>query len=408
MTTPLPPAGALEGLRILDLGGEIANYCGRLFAQLGADVILVEPAAGSSYRAAPPLAASSGASLRFAYDNADKRSIGIDLATSGGRSAFARLVASADLLLDDKTQHDLGAEGFSYDMLGEMFPTLTTTVITPFGLSGPYAHYRATDATCMAFGGMLWLGGYEDGPPVQPAGHQSFRAGSLFGAVASMSALLAEGDARGELIDVSVQECVSLGLENAIQYYDLEGHVRRRHGGTQKQAGFGVFPCADGFVFLIAAGIGGNRFWPNFVEWMTSEGVADAQVLQQERWGQRAFVESAEAKDLFWEIFTGYSSQHSKDELLRAAIDWNVPLSPVMTMAEVHRSEQLRAREFFTPTAIGQARADAPGAPYRLDGTPWQHRRPAPRPGEHTEEILAEVGFSSSTIDELRRDGAIA
>ncbi|MCR2828669.1 CoA transferase, partial [Microbacterium sp. zg.Y909] len=176
MTTTTPPAGALEGLRILDLGGEIANYCGRLFAQLGADVILVEPPSGSSYRTAPPLA-GSGASLRFAYDNADKRSIRMDVATSGGRSAFARLVASADLLLDDRTQHDLGAAGFTYDALGELFPTLTTTVITPFGLSGPYAHYRATDATCMAFGGMLWLGGYGDGPPVQPAGHQSFRAG---------------------------------------------------------------------------------------------------------------------------------------------------------------------------------------------------------------------------------------
>jgi len=407
MTTPTVPAGALEGLRVLDLGGEIANYCGRLFAQLGADVILVEPTEGSSYRAAHPLT-EAGSSLRFAYDNADKRSIGIDLATSTGRDVLTRLAGSADLLLDDRTQHDLGARGFAHDALGTMFPSLTTTVITPFGLTGPYAHFAATDATCMAFGGMLWLGGYADGPPVQPAGNQSFRAGSLFGAVASMAALVAGAEGQGELIDVSVQECVSLGLENAIQFYDLEGHVRRRHGGAQKQAGFGVFPCADGFVFLIAAGIGGNRFWPNFVEWMAAESVADAHILGQERWADRDFVESAEGKDLFWSVFTPYSSARTKEELLQAAIQWNVPLSPVMTMSEVHRSEQLRAREFFTPTAVDSTRADAPGAPYRLDETPWRHRRPAPSLGQDTDDILAELGLSAAAIDGLRRDGAIA
>ncbi|MFC5337390.1 CaiB/BaiF CoA transferase family protein [Leucobacter denitrificans] len=399
MTTQHPnPGGALHGITVLDLGGEIANYCGRMFAQLGANVILVEPPGGSSYRAAPPLAQSTGESLRFAYDNCDKRSIEVNLGTPEGRETFTRLAKSADLLLDDRTQHDLEAQGFGYDELHTQFPNLTVTAITPFGLAGPYSNYVATDATCMAFGGMLWLGGYDDGAPVQAAGHQSFRAGSLFGAVASMAALVSENGGAGEVIDVSVQECVSLGLENAIQFYDLEGHNRRRHGGKQKQAGFGVFPCADGYVFLIAGGIGGNRFWGNFTEWMQDAGVPNAALLEEQRWWERSFVESDEGKDLFWEIFTQYSERHTKAELLEAAIKWNVPLSPVKTLAEVHESLQLLAREFFTEMRIGEALVDAPGAPYRLLGTPWQSGGHAPQVGQDSDVILSELGADATSV----------
>lgn len=400
--------GALHGVRVLDLGGEISNYCGRLFAQLGAEVILVEPSGGAQYRHAHPKSEVSGKSLRFHYDNADKRSVSVNLSSAQGREVFSRLALSADLLLDDRTEHDLRAHGFDHRDMPAMFPRLVTTAVTPFGLSGPYADFHATDATCMAFGGMLWLGGYDDGPPVQPAGHQAYRAGSLFAAVASMAALVRVTEESSELIDVSVQECVSLGLENAIQYVDLEGHVRRRHGGKQKQAGFGVFPSADGFIFLIAGGIGGNRFWKNFVDWMKAEGAVGAEELEHKRWWERSFVESAEAKDRFWDIFTPYSSQQTKQNLLDAAIRWNVPLSPVKTMAEVHGSEQLRAREFFAPALVDNVAADAPGAPYRLAETPWVSSGVAPALGSGTDDVLSELGFTTEEVATMRRAGDVS
>lgn len=408
MTTRVSdPTGPLQGITVLDIGGEITNYCGRMFAQLGADVVLVEPVTGSSYRRAAPLAASTGDSLRFAYDNSDKRGLGLDIASPGGREVLERLLASADLILDDRTELDLAAHGLPHERLSHLFPGLTTTVVTPFGLQGPYADYVATDATCMAFGGMLWLGGYEDGPPVVAAGRQAYRAGSLFAAVASMAALVAD-DGAGELIDVSVQECVSLGLENAIQYWDLERHVRRRHGGKQKQAGFGVFPCADGYVFLIAGGIGGNRFWNNFVAWLKDEGVSGAEELERDRWWERGFVESTEGKDLFWEIFTPYSSAQPKAALLEAALRWNVPLSPLKTMSEVHQSPQLQARDFFSTVRIGETEADAPGAPYRFSDSPWRSDRPAPHLGQHTRELLTERGYSLTDIETMLQKKEIA
>lgn len=403
--------GALHGLRVLDLGGEITNYCGRMFAQLGAEVILVEPVSGSTYRSSHPQSTSTGESLRFIYDNSDKQSIALNLATETGQKIFRELAASSDLLLDDRTQHDLRKHGLSYEDTQTEFPSLVQTVITPFGLSGPYAHYTATDATCLAFGGMLWLGGYEDAEPVQAAGNQAFRAGSLFGAVASMAALVSSpkaDSARGEFIDVSVQECVSLGLENAIQFYDLEEHVRRRHGGKQKQAGFGVFPCTDGYVFLIAGGIGGNRFWSNFTEWLKSEGVPEAELLEEQRWWDRGFVEGEEAKNIFWDIFTGFSSTRTKEELLEAAIKWNVPLSPVKTIAEVHQSEQLHAREFFTPIQHGDQQVDSVGAPYRLMETPWQTQSAAPKPGQHTVELLRSIGYSDESITAMKQNKEVS
>lgn len=403
MATALPATfSALHGITVLDLGGELTNYCGRMFAQLGAEVILVEPVQGSSYRESMPRALSNDESLRFAYDNSDKRSIGIDFSTAQGKEVFQRLLAKADLLLDDQTHHDLRTTGFDYASLSQKYPHVVRTVITPFGLQGPYSSYQATDATLMAFGGMLWLGGYDEGAPVQAAGHQAFRAGNLFGAVASMAALLDSTDHPAEWIDVSVQECVSLGLENAIQFYDLEGHVRRRHGGKQKQAGFGVFPCADGYVVLIAGGIGGNRFWTNFTSWLKDEKVQDAETLEETQWWQREFVETTEAKNEFWEIFTQYSLRRTKEELLEKAFKWNVPLSPVKTVSEVHRSEQLAARDFFSTITIGEHTAVAPGAPYQLEKTPWRTAHPAPKIGQHTDLILKQLGFTDDEVHTMR------
>src|SRR5690606_34440942 len=115
------------------------------------------------------------------------------------------------------------------------------------------------DLTLLALGGLLYLGGYTDSPPLRVYGNQALQSASLFGAVASVSALYAAA-ARGvgQHVDVSAQECVALALENSVQMYELEGTVRRRFGGEQRQAGTGVFPTQDGYVCLMAAGIASN------------------------------------------------------------------------------------------------------------------------------------------------------
>lgn len=402
----VPSASALDGLRVLDLGGAMTNYASKLFAELGADVVLVEPLEGSDLRRQPPFAddvEDVEMSLAFFYRNTSKRGIAVDLDRPEGAEVLRRLATRTDLVLVDARQTTMAARGLSADSLIAGQPSLVVTSVTPFGQDGPYADYHDTDLVMMAYGGLLWMGGYTDGPPVRAVGDQAYTAGNLFAAVASMTAIThAELTGQGQHVDVSVQEAVTMGLENAAQFYDLEQHVRRRFGGEQRQAGFGVFPCADGSVFLIAAGIGGNRFWPNMIAWLADAGIADAHLLEGEQWADRDYVASEEAKDLFWRIFTEFSMTRTMKDLYRESQVWRVPLGPMNKPSDLYANEQLAFRDYFVDVEAFGRTVSIPGAPYVLTDTPWRLRGPAPRLGEHTDAVLAEAGFATDDIAGLR------
>ncbi|HLT96946.1 MAG TPA: CaiB/BaiF CoA-transferase family protein [Acidimicrobiia bacterium] len=403
--------GALTGLRVLELGTELTHYCGKMFAELGADVVLVEPPEGSPLRDQPPFVDDEPGpenSLQFFYRNTSKRGIVVDLAARDSGETIRRLAAGADLILDGLPPGRLEEIGAGPASLIEQNPELVVTSISPFGQTGPYAHYAHSDLVCMALGGLLWMGGYTDGPPVRAFGDQAYMAGNLFGAVASMVALThAEIRGQGQHVDVSVQEAVVMGLENAAQYYDLEKHVRRRYGGEQRQAGFGVFPCADGHVFLLAAGLGGDRYWGKLVDWMLEEGIAGADRLLEDRWTQREYMYTDEAKNEFWKVFTSFSLDHRKEDLYHESQKRGVPLGPVNRPSDVLESAQLRHRGYFEEMQAFGRSFRIPGAPYRLSATPWRMTGPAPRLGEHTDEVLVDFGFTGPEIERLRETGAV-
>lgn len=398
--------GALDGIRVVEIGSRLTNYCGKLFAEMGADVVLVEPLEGSELRHEPPFAdgvANGTSSYDFFYRNTSKRSVALDLDNPAGADVLARLVDGVDLVLDGQPPGWLAERGLDPAVLVERTPSQVVTSISPFGQTGPYAHYRDADLICMAFGGMLWMGGYADGPPVRAFGDQAYMAGSLFGAVASMVALThAEFTGTGQHVDVSVQEAVAMGLENAAQTYDLEGRIRRRFGGGQREAGFGVFPCADGHVFLLARGIGGNRFWESFIAWMRDDGIDGAERLATPEWEDPKYPFTDEAKGIIETVFTNYSLTRTKREIYDAAQAWRVPLGPVNLPLDVLDSPQLRDRGFFVEVEAFGRRVEMPGAPYRLSETPWQLHGPAPRLGEHTVEVLTGVGLGAVELDALR------
>lgn len=413
MATPQPSAefpgapAALDGIRVLDVGGAMTNYAGKLFAELGADVVLVEPLEGGQLRRQPPFADDADdpeRSLAFFYRNTSKRSIAVDLDHPEGAEVLRRMAARADLLIEDAQPGLMATRGLSADRLIEARPQLVVTSVTPFGQDGPYANYEHSDLVMMAYGGLLWMGGYTNGPPVRAVGDQAYVAGNLFAAVASLTAVMhAEATGQGQHVDVSVQESVTMGLENAAQFYDLEGKVRRRFGGEQRQAGFGVFPCADGEVFLIAAGIGGNRFWPNMIAWLADAGIADAHLLEGDQWSDRDYVATDEAKALFWRIFTDLSMKHTMKELYRDSQVWRVPLGPMNKPSDLYANEQLAYRNYFVDVEAFGRTVAVPGAPYVLTETPWKLRRPAPAIGAHTDEVLAEAGYETDDIARLRQ-----
>ncbi len=403
--------GALAGLRVLDLSGPLGNYCGKLFAELGADVVLVEPPGGSALRHEPPFVGDEPGierSLSFAYNNTSKRGVRLDLDRREGQEVLRDLAAGAALVIETERPGRMADRGLGHADLSRDNPALVTTSITPFGQTGPYAHFEADDLVCLAMGGLLYLGGYADGEPVQAGQQQAYAAGNLFGAVASLLAVTAaETTGRGQHVDVSVQESVVMGLENAAQFQDLEGRIRRRTGGQQWRAGAGVYPCTDGYVYLLAGGIGGNRFWPNLVAWLTEEGVARADELRGEQWGERDFVEAEETKALFSEIFLPFVRSRTKAELYRDAQKWRVPLCPVNAPTDILDSAQLRHRNYFVQAPWLGPFAVMPGAPYALSETPWQLKGPAPRLGEHTEQVLGELGYPAERVARLREAGVI-
>jgi benzylsuccinate CoA-transferase BbsE subunit len=414
-STPGAAPSAFAGIHVLDLSGLAGQYCGKQFADLGADVILVEPVTGSPVRRDGPFIddrAHIEHSLPFAYFNAGKRGMAIDLDRPEGQQILRRLAEGADLIIETEKPGTMKDRGLDHAALSARNPRLVMTSVTPFGQTGPYAKYEAEDIVALALGGLLYLGGYPDTSPIAAYGNQAYLAAAQFASVASMMALLSvnTGNERaGRHVDVSIQECVTMGLETTIQYYDLEKTVRKRASGQQIMAGVGVFDCADGQIYLMAGGIASTRFWGNLVRWLIDERVEAAQQLLELAWESHDYLATPVAKTIFSELFAPFARKHTKAYLYQTGQSRRIPICPVNTPRDILTSRQLDYRNFFISqehTPSGR-KLVVPGAPYRLEATPRHQKRPAPRLGEHTNEILAALGYEPAARAALLKSGVI-
>jgi len=405
---------ALEGLRVLDLSGPMGNYAGKLFGDMGADVILVEPVGGTELRREPPFIdgiAGTERSLNFAYQNTSKRGICLDLDTASGQHLFRELAATADLVIETFPPGWMDARGIGFEALAGRKPSISIASITPFGQDGPYAQMQATDLVGLALGGLLHMGGYRDAAPTQAHGDQAFKCAAMYGAVAAMLAITqAELFGQGQHVDISMQESVTLALENAAQTYDLEGTIRQRPLGDQRFAGYGLFPCKDGYIFLGSRGIGNSPAWSRSMQWFKDEGMVGAERLLGPEWSDLDYLKGDEARDVFGDLFITWARQHTKAWLYTEGQKRGIPLAPVSTPADLMENPQLRARGHFVPFThplLKQA-AEMPGAPYVLSGTPWKVHREAPKLGEHTREVLGEIGVAPEEVSRLVSMGVAA
>lgn len=394
---------ALSGLRVLDLTGNGLQYCGKLFAQLGADVILVEPRYGSRSRREGPFLDDKPhpeRSLTFAYFNQGKRGIVLDLDTPDGQRIFRELAQTADLLIEAESVGAMTRRGLDAPSLSAHTRRLVVCSITAFGQSGPYSRHHAEDLTLLAMGGLLYLAGDADAAPMAAHGGQALLAGAQFAAVASMAALLqAESCGMGQLLDVSIQEAVSMALENAVQFYDLERTIRTRKGSEQRQAGSGLFACKDGMVYLMAGGLASSRFWHATAEWMIEGGAPGAESLLGNEWAEQSYLESDEGKRRFAGVFGPFAADRTKAELYEQGQARRIPICPLNTTADLVESRQLRHRNHFQTTLhqFSGRSFEVPGAPYHLSATPWGLGSPAPTLGQHTCEIMSSLGHDRST-----------
>ena len=404
---------ALEGLRVLEIASPLTSYCGKMFADMGADVVLVESPGGSRLRRERPFITDVPGmerSLAFAYYNTSKRGITLDLDREEGSLLFRRLASDADLLLEAAKPGVMSRRKLGYKDLARLNRRLVMTSITPFGQAGPYSQFEGEDLIALAMGGLLYLGGYPDAAPTRVYGEQAFLGASMYGAVAAMLALTeAEMTGEGQHVDVSMQECMVMAMENAVQFYDLEGAVRKRYAGEQRFAGTGVFECADGYIYMMAGGIGANKFWSYSLQWLVDEKVPGVERLRGEQWSEIDYLLTDEAKRIFAEVFGPWAKTKSKAELYHEGQRRHIPLAPINTPADILGSTQLAHREFFVRMphpALAESML-MPGAPYKLSRTPWRIQHPAPRLGEHNAEVYGALGLAGSDLEHLAAAGVI-
>jgi crotonobetainyl-CoA:carnitine CoA-transferase CaiB-like acyl-CoA transferase len=388
---------ALEGLKVLEVGHLVgAAYATKLLADLGADVVKIEPpGTGDDARRRGPFPRGEAHPERsglFLYLNANKRGITLDLTRPAGRDAFDRLVDGVDLLVHNVHPTEMAALGLDYARLAARNPRLVMTSIAPFGLRGPHAGYRATDLVLWNAGGVATLNGdpaHPELPPLKAFGQQAgFQAG-LHAAIPSLAALFARlTTGRGDHIEVSTQEALVSILELTFEFWPYCNLVASRLGAKPIQP-LCFMECRDGWIFICCVE---EHQWRKFVE-----------IMGNPEWAEMELFENRIARganfDALQALLQEWCAEQSVHDLYEKAQAKRVPFAPVSTVGDLLASEHLRARGFFATIdhpAAGSLKM--PGAPYRLSATPWELRRPAPTLGQHTREVLEPLGIDVARL----------
>ena len=402
---------ALGDLRVLDLADEKGAYCTKLLADLGADVIKIEPPGGDPTRDIPPFYRDiphRERSLYFWQYNSNKRSITLALETADGRDIFKRLVRTADILIETGRPGYLDNLGLGYEALSEVNPALIMTSITAFGQTGPYKDYRASDIVGVAMGGMMNTSGYPDGPPVMPYGRQGYHVAANHAAIATLIALYyRDVSGRGQHIDVSMQTAIAQSIEFANEFYFYCQWVLKRQGSRHGSTGIGepvgnILPCQDGYVCTF------GHAGP--FDWMEADGVVGT-LKEDPRWLEdpqfRRLPETIRYLD---ERHRAWTMLHTRQEITEGCQNQHISWAKCSTLEELFEDEHLLHRGFWIDVEHPELGTTFkyPGAPYVLQKTPWKMVSRAPLIGEHNTEIYEnELGFTGEELSTLSAAGII-
>ena len=402
-------SGALNGIRVVEWGNFIsAPFCGKVLAELGADVIKVEPPAlGDDSRRSGPFPAhipDPEQSGLYLLANINKRGVSLDVATSTGMELFHRLLGSADVLLENQSSESLRTLGMDYTALKRSFPRLIVTSISPYGRSGPYSEFKGGDLTNNALGGLSFGTGHPDREPLTTPLRQISYLAAVGAAFATVVAVLArDATGRGQLVDVSEAQVGAVLLSGYhLPTYIYRGVAGWRSGNRMRLGLFPncVLPCKDGYVCIDAPQLEQYR---RFLALLGEPAWTEEPRYRDRRAMSDQYPEEAEA------LLTPWFIQHTKEEILRLCIEHRVPCVPVRTFDEVLDDPQLNSRDFFQDVSHPEAGTlKYPGPPYRMSASPCRYIRPAPSLGQHNREILCgELGVGSLQLVDMARAGVI-
>jgi crotonobetainyl-CoA:carnitine CoA-transferase CaiB-like acyl-CoA transferase len=394
-------------IKVIECGwGVSAAYAGKLLADIGANVIKVEPSGGDLTRGWGPFPDDERdpeKSGLFVYLNTNKRSVVLDLKRPAGRKLLGRLLESADMLIHNVPFPDRERYGLLTSVLRDAYPRLILTSISMFGESGPRANWRGSELIASNAGGWAFLSpgasSSPELPPLKAFGHQcDLQAGLQAATVALAACWDRKRTGRGRCIDVSEQECVASMLEMNLMHYSYAGRETSRLGRRAVGPWF-IAECSDGKIFLVCIE---EDQWERLVEFMGNPQWARDPLFKDR-------VARGENLDALKALMTDWFARWKVADLYNEAQKRKIPMAPVHTMGQLLESDQLRERGYFVEVdQPGLGRIKLPGRPSQYERTTWALKRPAPRLGEHTEEVLrGELKISASEFETLRNMGIV-
>ena len=388
--------GALTGLRVLDLTGRQGGYCGLLLANLGAEVVLVEPPGGDPLRREGPFkndVPHEDGSLSFAAYHTNKRGIVLDLEAEAGRETARALALNTDVVIEDKPVGYLDEIGLGYGALSALNPALVMTSISGFGQSGPYREFKTSSIVAFAMGGLMNLCGHPGRAPLMGPCDIAYHLGSVHAAFGTLVALFnRRGSGRGDHVDVSLQDVlVSDPFLRIITRYSVTGEVPERTGHSQTTTVAETYQCRDGYARIF---VNQPDHWRRFVEWLGNPPeLLDPQLENvPKRMALRPVIDRlVEARTISYDTSAFFEEFQAK-RLAAAPIN-----SPGAFLAD----KQTQHRGYVVEIADSPIGAHKfPGDPYKFSETPWHIDRAAPRAGAHQNEIARLLSQPSAWLGE--------
>ena len=402
-------ARALEGIRVIDLTRIYAGpYCSMLFADMGAEVIKIEPPEGETIRDNPPLVkeGEGGPNDRsrsgyFLGLNRNKYGITLNLKHPEAVRMFKVLVKIGDIVLENYAPGVMKRLGIDYPVLKEVNPRIIMCSISGFGQTGPYSQRMSFDIIAQAMSGLMSITGHPDSPPTKVGTSIGDVSASLHGAFAIMTALWhREKTGEGQYIDVTMQECMVSILEGGIPRWTVGKELLTPIGSMNPhECPMAAFRCKDGYIIIATVG---DEHWERFCRAVKRpDWAADpAYRTKRQRWEKKYFLQEEIEK---------ITTQYTIKEVGEMMDKERVANSPILNIKEVVEDPHLKERGYFVEVehpVIGKAKI--PGIPFRCSKTPGSVDRPSPLVGEHNEFILGKyLNLGRDQLEKLKQEGVI-
>lgn len=392
----------LTGVRVLELGTLIAGpYAASVLAQFGAEVIKVEsPSDGDPLRNWRKLHA--GTSLWWYSQSRNKKSLTLDLKHEKGQAVVRKLVESADIVIENFRPGTLEKWNLGWEALHAINPNMNMVRVSGYGQSGPYRDRPGFAAIAESLGGMRYLAGYPDRPPVRVGVSIGDTLASLYGVIGALLALHHHkvNGGQGQLIDVALYEAVFGCMESLIPEFSAFGFVRERSGASLPGiAPSNTYPCRDG-NYVIIAGNSDSIFKRLMVAIERPDLAEDPQLARNE--GRVARV------DMLDGAISGWTTRHDLEHVLAVLEKAAVPCGRIYNAEDIARDPHYKARDMLEEHQLPNGdQVTFPGIVPKLSETPGQTRWLGPQLGQHTGEILQQLGMSEQEVAELRQQGVV-